>query len=512
MIRFSRAARSRAHCALVALVFVPCLIHAADAPPDPAIVLAQILSEKGAISVADLSRVQSADEHSRLTILTSILRDKGLLNSGDLARLSIPASMPASLPAKPESPAPNSGGSPTTVTAEVTTKKSLPVSLYGTLLWTAGYNTAPFNFEDVPMVATKQGTDITGGDKNFYQTVRQSRLGLTLNPFDTLGGQLSGTFEFDMMGGSAPYSNGVAMSLFRLRLGYGRIDWDHVSLEAGQDWTVFAPLNPTSLNEYGIPEFTSSGNPWTRNAQLRLEMRTRNAGGNNLLWQLAATDPNAGDLPTTSIIVQRQPLIGERGRMPAIESRLAWSKSHNDRDFTIGLSGRYDRGKNETTTTTTVTTRTGTSTISTAAFAPVDSWGAALDYSLPFSKLFNLTGELYDGRALGIYAVANGEAIGAVGTAGAHGVLSRGGWAQGQFNFTKQWQLNLAYGIDAPQANELPVGNRSRNQQYMANIIDKLTKNINASVEYRRILTDFRNQPFGNERGDHIDLGLAYIF
>jgi hypothetical protein len=108
--------------------------------------------------------------------------------------------------------------------------------------------------------------------------------------------------------------------------------------------------------------------------------------------------------------------------------------------------------------------------------------------------------------------VANGEAIGAVGTPGEHGAHSRGGWTQAQFNFTRQWLFNLAYGIDAPQANQLQAGNRSRNQQYMANIIDKLTRNINASVEYRRILTDFRNQPYGNERGDHIDLGIAYIF
>lgn len=109
-------------------------------------------------------------------------------------------------------------------------------------------------------------------------------------------------------------------------------------------------------------------------------MRTKNPAGNNLRWQLAATDPNMGDYPTASIIVQRQPLIGERGRMPAVESRPAWSKSHNDRDFTIGVSGRYDRGKNETTV------------LSNTAFAPVDSWGVALDYSLPFSKLFNVTG------------------------------------------------------------------------------------------------------------------------
>ena len=143
---------------------------------------------------------------------------------------------------------------------------------------------------------------------------------------------------------------------------------------------------------------------------------------------------------------------------------------------------------------------------------PVDSWGVAFDWSLPFTKVFSLTGEAYEGRALGIYGSASGESVGAVGTAGAHGVLSRGGWAQAQFNFMKQWQVNLAYGIDNPKASQIPIGNRNRNQQYMANIIDRLTKNISASVEYRRILTDYRNQIFANERGDHVDLGLAYTF
>jgi hypothetical protein len=493
--------------ALVAFAMSLFVLRAADVSADPAVVLAQILSEKGTISAAELSRVQGADDHSRLTVLTGILQEKGLLNSGDLARLSMPGAGVSAQPvitAKSVTPTKPSSGTATTASAEVDTKKDLPVSLYGTLLWTAGYNTALYNFEDTPMVATKQATDPSGGDRNFYQTVRQSRIGLTLNPFSTLGGKLSGAFEFDMMGGQAPYPNGVGMNFFRMRLAYGRMEWDHVALEAGQDWTVFAPLNPTSLNQFGIPEFTSSGNAWIRSPQIRLEMKTKHPGENNLLWQLAAMDPNMGDMPASSIIVQRQPLIGERGRMPAIESRLAFSKSHNDRDYTVGLSARYGRGKNATTVT--------TATTSVTSYAPVDSWGVALDYSLPFSKSFNLTGELYDGRALGIYGVTLGEAIGAVGTAGQHGVHSRGGWAQAQLNFSKQWQMNLAYGIDAPQVNQLPVGNRSRNQQYMANIIDKLTKNINASLEYRRILTDFRNQLPGNERGDHVDVGIAYIF
>jgi hypothetical protein len=46
----------------------------------------------------------------------------------------------------------------------------------------------------------------------------------------------------------------------------------------------------------------------------------------------------------------------------------------------------------------------------------------------------------------------------------------------------------------------------------MANVIDRLTRNISLSLEYRRILTDYRNQMTANERGDHVDLGLAYIF
>jgi hypothetical protein len=79
-------------------------------------------------------------------------------------------------------------------------------------------------------------------------------------------------------------------------------------------------------------------------------------------------------------------------------------------------------------------------------------------------------------------------------------------------NVTRKWQVNLAYGLDNPDAAQLPVGNRNRNQQYMANIINKLTTNINLSVEYRRILTDYQNQISANERGDHIDLGAAFVF
>lgn len=474
---------------MTALLFL-CVSVAVNAQDDPAVVLAQILTDKGTITAADLARVETTEERSRVSVLAGILRDKGLLNGSDLARLSLP---------RPVEAAANPAPPPQSSEVAVTTKKRLPVSLYGTILFTAGYNTANFNFEDVPMIASKQGSD-PGSDKNFYETARQTRLGLTLDPIQTSEGILTGQFEFDMMGGQAPYPTGINMNLFRMRLAYGRMDWGHFAIEAGQDWSIFAPLNPTSLNEYGIPEFTGSGNAWLRAPQLRIEAKMNSTSGNSLLWQFAASDPNMGDYTIGVFSAARQPGTGERGRMPSLQGRLALTKNHNDRQFTFGFSGEYGRGKN-------VGTILGLEVQS-----PVDSWGASIDYSLPLTNFFNLTGELYEGRALGAYGVALGESIGDVGTAGAHGVLSRGGWVQAQMNFTKQWQVNLAYGIDAPNTTELAVGERNRNQQYMANIINKLTRNISLSVEYRRILTDYRNQIFANERGDHVDLGVAYIF
>jgi hypothetical protein len=207
-----------------------------------------------------------------------------------------------------------------------------------------------------------------------------------------------------------------------------------------------------------------------------------------------------GDNPLTPFSTSRQPGIGERGRMPALESRLAWTHKAGDRDYTIGVSGHFGRGKN-------FGLIDGL-----PAFRPVDSWGVNLDFSLPFSRYFNLTGEAFVGRALGIFSVTGGETVGDVGTPGEHGVESRGGWIQAQFNPTSQWQVNLAYGLEVTNASQIPVGDRWRNQTYMGNLMYKLQKNVVFALEYRRILTDYRNQPFANERGDHVNLAVGYIF
>ncbi len=289
------------------------------------------------------------------------------------------------------------------------------------------------------------------------------------------------------------------MNLFRMRLAYGRIDWKNAAVEVGQDWSVFAPLNPISFAMYGIPSLTASGNLWTRTPQIRVETKSK-MGANSLTWQTSLSDPNLGDYSTTLFSTSRQPGAGERGRIPSFDTRLAYTRNHSDRNYTIGLSGHYGRGKN-------------CGVVNNVNLQPgIDSWGVALDYSLPLAKRFTLVGEAYEGRALGFYGSALGEAIGTVGTTGQHGVQSRGGWFQAQTMLAKQWQLNLGYGIDDPNASQIPVGNRSRNQTYMGNLIYKLNVNINLALEYRRLMTDFRNQILANERGDHVDLAILYTF
>jgi hypothetical protein len=498
------------------------LVLAADPNQNTVSVLAQILARKGTISPEELAHIEAAASGDRVTVLASILRQKGVLDSADFAELAIPTSSTArqsavqmarpgpssalSAPAAPTSVSASSPNAPSVPQqakpaerAETNAAKHIPLTIYGTLLFNAGLNTAGVNLGDAGTIAGKPGSTPTATFQNYFESPRQTRLGVRVNPTEIAGGLLTGAFEVDAYSATAPFPDGANMGLFRLRLAYGRIDWKNVALEVGQDWSIFAPLNPSSLALYAVAEFNGAGNPWIRLPQIRLEVKRTLNAKHRLLYQIAASDPDDGDY-AGAFVGSRPPGAGELGHMPAIESRLAWSITDGDRDYTLGFSGRYGHGKN--------TGTIGNVTV----IQSVDSWGAAIDYSIPFTNSFSLTGEAYIGRALGIYDVSLGESIGAVGTPGGHGVLSRGGWAQAQFKLTKQWELNGGYGIDQPSAHDLQVGSRYRNENVFANLIYSLTANFQWSLEYRRLLTYFVGQPLDTGRANQFTLSAAYLF
>jgi hypothetical protein len=504
--------KSAIHLFFLSLLVVQSSAFAEDAPT----VLARLLLEKGAITASEFARIESASTHDRVALLATMLEAKGVLSNTEVAQITgapregmatearlIPAVYTTTPLGAAPAQAPASQSRPTIQAPEappVTSQNKFPVTLYGMLLVNAFYDTALTNIQDVPLLAAKQGSDALGNDKSFGMTARQSRLGLKYQGGEVAGAKLSGLVEMDFFGGKAALGNGINMDLLRLRLAYGRLDWTNVAFEAGQDWSVFAPLNPTSLASYAIPAMSGSGNPWIRSPQFRAELHNSLTGTNVAQLQVAATDPDVGDYQTAQFLTVRTPAIGERGRMPAIDTRLALTNRSTGRDFTFGLSAHYGRGKNA-------------GAIGALNFQrPVDSWGVAVDYSLPITRKFLLTGEAYEGRALGIFSVSTGESVLPIGTPGEHGVESRGGWIQAQYNFTPRWQTNISYGLDAQNVNNLRVGDRDKNQTYMANLLFKLSPSVTFAWEYRRFLTHFKNQRASNENGDQANLAVLYTF
>jgi hypothetical protein len=477
------------------LLFLSAICMSAHAQQS-AQVLADILEERGVIAHADRARIRSAAPDDAVQMIAVILRDKGMLNGADLTRIGVVNAAPAPMQLTPAVyTAPQQQTAPRPA-ADTNAINPFPIKVYGTLLMNSFYNTSLNNNQDVPLFAGKQGTDPTGGDKNFGMTVRQSRFGMRYQGPRIDGGQVSGQFEFDLFGGQSTLPNGTAgFDLFRLRLALGRIDWKNFSLIAGQDWSVFAPLNPTSLAGYAIPDLAASGNLWIRSPQIRAELRHDLSDKAQIQFAVAATDPNVGDNSAT-FATARTAGIGERGRTPGVDSRLSVTSG----GVALGLSAHYSRGKNAG--------MIGTRNVETG----VDSWGVAGDYTIPITKYFNLTGEAYEGRALGVFSSALGESVGAVGMPGEHGVETRGGWMQAQANWTPKWQTNLAYGIDAINSHQLLAGARNKSQSYMGNVMYKWSPNVTFSWEWKRFLTNFRNQTPFNEQGHHVNMAIAFTF
>jgi hypothetical protein len=447
-----------------------------------AVDLARVLRDKQIITATEFERIVAAGSDG-VAELTAMLCDKGVITAVEAAHLSPTATPAVAATRPPRQPEPDG-------------ESGRKLNFYGTLLFNAYFNNAGSNNVDIPGFALPK---TSGAQENFGATARQTRLGLSYSGFTAGGANVSGVVEADFFGGEPALTNGINMDVIRMRLAYGRLDWKHFAIEAGQDWTIFAPLNPTSIAEFAIPEFSASGNLWIRTPQIRTEWKRPLGDRRTFLWQMAALDPDIGD-NTAAYSTAREPKAGELGRLPAVETRLALSTPIGSRTATVGMSGHWGAAKN--------TGRIGGLPVSRS----FESWGVAADYILPLSRFVSITGEAYAGRALGVYSGGVSQTVLPLGEPGANGVGTRGGWLQVQLNFTKRWQSNTAYGIDAPVLGNLITASRSKNQSYMSNIAYHVSPNLTFAVEWRRFLTNYLNQAATNNIGDHFNLAAAYTF
>jgi len=463
----------------------------AQGAQSPAQELARVLRDKQIITASEFDRIITAGSSGEVAELAAILREKGVITTTEAESLN-----GSNGPAAADPPPKPVAADPPPKQADEDNESSRKLNFYGTLLFNAYFNNTASNNADIPAFALPK---TAGAQKNFGATARQTRLGLSYSGLKAAGANVSGTAEADFFGGEPALANGINMDVIRMRLAFGRLDWKSFAIEAGQDWALFAPLNPTSVAEFAVPEFSTSGNLWSRTPQIRTEWKHELGNERTFLWQMAALDPDIGD-NAVAYSTARQPKAGELGRIPAVETRLAFSTPIGERTATLGLSGHGGRAKNTSVTNGVFTGRSFT------------SWGVAADYSLPVSTVVSISGEAYAGRALGIFSGGIGQTLLPLGQPGDRGVGTRGGWLQVQLNLTKKWQSNTAYGIDAPVLHNLPTGTRSKNQSYMSNVMYHLSPNLTFALEWHRFLTNYRNQAADNNSGDHFNFAAAYTF
>lgn len=129
---------------------------------DSAGVLAQILAGKGVINATELATVEAADPDRRVQVLAAILEKKGLLSGADLAKLSPSPQGSGSAVASQLKPAASPSGAQTarvktsTESAPpVTSQNKFPITIYGTLLTNAFYDTSFDNIQDIPLFARR---------------------------------------------------------------------------------------------------------------------------------------------------------------------------------------------------------------------------------------------------------------------------------------------------------------------------------------------------------------------
>lgn len=376
---------------------------------------------------------------------------------------------------------------------------------YGTIYFNAFGNSGGTNNADDPLFATPTNQG------NLSMSVRQTRLGLKLEGPTILHAKSRGQVEADFFGGFPAVGVGDNFGIVRLRLAFARLDWENISLEAGQDWAVFAPNNPVSLAAAAIPQMAAAGNPWSRLPQVRLERRW--ASG-KVLWQGAVLAPSTGDSPTaTTTPFFLQPTTGAASRVPFFQNRIAFSLGNwlgLKKPGSLGLSAHYGRAR----------------VASTSGNNRIDSLGVAADWNFPIVARLTINGEAFFGRNLagfqaGAFQGFNPDFAFRRGTTliggGPRAIGTRGGWTQ--FGFTPpalsdRLTIYGTYGLDDPRDSDLVSVSRRdwriRNRAFAFSFIYKFSPQLSWGTEFRRFITDYLQS--GKQTANHLNLGAAFSF
>jgi hypothetical protein len=386
---------------------------------------------------------------------------------------------------------------------------AVKVTIYGTIVATGSVADHQFNIPDIPVWAVQDTARLTppsigsqqpaGFDANsvtvFEMSARQTRAGIKVEvPKGNSKWTPSGQIEIDFFGERPATGQGTVFNHPRIRLALVSLKnasgWNFV---AGQDWMIFAPLNPTSFAHFAVPEAAFSGNPWMRLPQFRVDKTTKlGSGSKALLFQAGILRPTGGgDSPVAGTLSDGVSLSAERSGQPFYQGRLAVTGTRSGRAQAVGVSGHYGKEKAEPQT--------------------MDTWGVALDGNVSLGSKFGVSGELWKGANLDTFQAGIGQGLTQTNTIFRE-VDAQGGWIQGSIFATPSLSINSGFGQDDPDDAALTaLVTRSMNQVFWTNVMVKPHPNVTIAFEYNWINTTFRAGPTAPERPGQGNFGNVAV-
>jgi hypothetical protein len=357
---------------------------------------------------------------------------------------------------------------------KVESASRMPVKVFGTIHTNAFANSAAANWLDAPNLVNAPPPD--GHNGSFSATLRQTRIGLTMDGPALGSARSNATMAVDFFGGIPGFVTGQVMGLPRLLVAFARLEGPRTAVEVGQDHMILAPVDPTSLASFAFPALFRSGNLYLRAPQVRVE----HAIGSHLGVMGGIVAPIGGDVPGEDYRFVPQAFAGERSRRPGVQARVAAKAGDRDTDrhADIGVSGHYGWERR------------------TARLAR--SFAAAVDFSVRLDRV-GAAGEFFVG-----------ENIDAFGGGAGLDARTRGGWAEVQLHAGERVSFAAGAGLDRIRGLRPPTLPRHRNRSAYGTTIFSLTPEIQAAFEYHWLAT---LPGIGSERRNHhFDWVLAYKF
>jgi hypothetical protein len=384
---------------------------------------------------------------------------------------------------------------------KVESASKYPVKLSGLVLFNAYRNSGSLDMQDMPSLAFPTFPGSPNGSVG--ATLRQTLLGLDATGPRIFGARSSASVAVDFAGGSPTTAYGVTTGLVRLRTAEISLDWEKTSLRIGQDAPFFSPLSPTSYATLLEPAMAWSGNLWVWTPEIVLEHRLAVKPHSNLVLQGGLLDPLTEEYPPFQ---GRIPTAGEATRIPAFGGRIALDRSSADHyPFVIGVGGYYARQRYE-------------------SFNQIDSWTLTSDLKVPIGRHLELSGEWYDGQAVGglgggIWSSVIFPEASAPHSA-IHPLRSVGEWAQLKLKPASRFEINGAFGQDENFGRDLRIFPNpfmdlgflafKKNRTEFVNFIYQPNSFLLFAIEYRHLYT----APALGESasGDHLNLAAGVRF